>query len=177
MMLNLWDGIKKGSRFKSKKNVILLGYNATASTIAHELFHKIDHTYGISESGILTNVIQKDYKYLQYLPKTYGISIEDMLYLKYSHIFVRKNKVKEHYAGISDILNGMSKGKIKLGYIHPDPDYWNKPFALEKETWANYGSMIYIRNEEAWITANNIFPSITKQVNVILKEFEEELKW
>ncbi len=60
--------------------------------------------------------------------------------------------------------------------IHPDPDYWNKPFALEKETWANYGSMIYIRNEEAWITANNIFPSITKQVNVILKEFEEELK-
>ncbi len=167
---------KKGSRFKSKKNVILLGYNATASTIAHELFHKIDHTYGISESGILTNVIQKDYKYLQYLPKTYGISIEDMLYLKYSHIFVRKNKVKEHYAGISDILNGMSKGKIKLGYIHPDPDYWNKPFALEKETWANYGSMIYIRNEEAWITANNIFPSITKQVNVILKEFEEELK-
>ncbi len=48
---------KKGSRFKSKKNVILLGYNATASTIAHELFHKIDHTYGISESGILTDVI------------------------------------------------------------------------------------------------------------------------
>lgn len=167
---------EKGSRFKSKKNTILLGYSATSSTIAHELFHKIDHTYGISESGILTDVIQKDYKYLQYLSKTYGISIEDMLYLKYSHIFIRKNKVKEHYAGISDILNGMSKGKIKLGYIHPDPDYWNKPFALEKETWANYGSMIYIRNEEAWITANNIFPSITKQVNVILRKFEEELK-
>lgn len=167
---------KKGSRFKSKKNVILLGYNATASTIAHELFHKIDHTYGISESGILTDVIQKDYKYLQYLSKTYGISIEDMLYLKYSHSFIRKNKVKKHYAGISDILNGMSKGKIKLGYIHPDPDYWNKPFRVEKETWANYGSMIYIRNEEAWITANNIFPSITNQINVILRNFEEELK-
>lgn len=88
-----------------------------------------------------------------------------------------EKEVKEPYRGISDILNGMSKGKIKLGYIHPDPDYWNKPFRVEKETWANYGSMIYIRNEEAWITANNIFPSITNQINVILRNFEEELKW
>lgn len=55
-------------------------------------------------------------------------------------------------------------------------NYWKKSFKIEKETWTQYGRMIYIRNEEAWITANNIFPSITKQVNVILKEFEKELK-
>ncbi|USF30361.1 hypothetical protein C820_001802 [Clostridium sp. MD294] len=70
----------------------------------------------------------------------------------------------------------MSKGKIKLGYIHPDPDYWNKPFRVEKETWANYGGMIYMQNKDVWIVANSIFPNITEQVNVILKEFERGLK-
>ena len=70
----------------------------------------------------------------------------------------------------------MSKCKIFLGYGHREEGYWDKPFALEKETWANYGSMIYMQNEEVWVTANNIFPSITKQVNIILKELEKELK-
>ncbi len=167
---------KKGSRFKGKKNIILLGYDATASTIAHELFHKIDRTYGISRSGILTNVIQKDYENLQHISKFYGISIENMLYLKHNHIFRKENRIKKHYGGISDILHGMSKCKIFLGYGHREEGYWDKPFALEKETWANYGSMIYMQNEEVWVTANNIFPSITKQVNIILKELEKELK-
>lgn len=169
---------KKGSRFKGKKNIILLGYDATASTIAHELFHKIDRTYGISESGILTDAIQKDYKDLQRVSKFYGISIENMLYLKHTHIFrtEKENRVKKHYGGISDILHGMSKCKIFLGYGHREEGYWDKPFALEKETWANYGSIIYMQNEEVWVTANNIFPSITKQVNIILKKLEEELK-
>ncbi len=85
-------------------------------------------------------------------------------------------RVTEPYRGISDIVHGMSKGKIFLGYGHTKKDYWKKPFRVEKETWAQYGRMIYIRNEEAWITANNIFPSITNQINVILRNFEEELK-
>ena len=34
---------EKGSKFKEKSNIILLGQDATASTIAHELFHKIEH--------------------------------------------------------------------------------------------------------------------------------------
>ena len=167
---------EKGSRFVGKRNIILLGYDTTASTIAHELFHKIDHTYSISRSGILTNVIQKDYRGLQHTSKIYGISIENMLYLKYTYIFRKENRVKEPYRGISDILHGMSKGKIFLGYGHIQENYWDKPFKVEKETWAQYGRMIYMQNEDVWIVTNNIFPNITEQINVILKNFEEELK-
>ena len=167
---------EKGSKFKEKSNIILLGQDATASTIAHELFHKIDHTYGVSRSGILTSVIQEDYRNLQRTSKFYGISIENMLYLKYTHIFRKENKVTEPYRGISDILHGMSKGKIFLGYGHTKKDYWKKPFRVEKETWAQYGRMIYMQNEDVWIVTNSIFPNITEQVNVILKEFERGLK-
>ncbi len=162
---------EKGSKFKEKSNIILLGQDATASTIAHELFHKIDHTYGVSRSGILTSVIQEDYRNLQRTSKFYGISIENMLYLKYSYIFVDEKEVKEPYRGISDILHGMSKGKIFLGYGHRKKDYWKKPFRVEKETWAQYGRMIYMQNEDVWIIANDIFPNVTKQINAILKEF------
>ncbi len=169
-----WE--KMRSRFKGRKNKILLGKRATKVTVAHELFHKIDYTYGISKSGILTNAIKKDYENLQYLSKIYRMSIEDMLYFKYPHIFVDRDKVKEFYAGISDILHGMSKGKINLGYIHPDPDYWNKPFRVEKETWANYGGMIYMQNKDVWIVANSIFPNVTEQINAILRDFEMELR-
>lgn len=167
---------EKGSKFKEKSNIILLGQDATASTIAHELFHKIDYTYGISRSGILTSVIQEDYRNLQRTSKFYGISIENMIYLKYTHIFRKENRVTEPYRGISDILHGMSKGKIFLGYGHRKKDYWKKPFRVEKETWAQYGRMIYIQNKDVWIVANDIFPNITEQINVVLRKFEEELK-
>ena len=99
-----------------------------------------------------------------------------MLYLKYTHIFRKENRVKEPYRGISDILHGMSKGKIFLGYGHIQEGYWKKPFKVEKETWAQYGRMIYMQNKEVWTVTNNIFFSITAQINVILKKFEEELK-
>ncbi len=36
--------------------------------------------------------------------------------------------------------------------------------------------MIYMQNEDVWIVTNSIFPNITEQVNVILKEFERGLK-
>ncbi len=172
---------KKGSRFKGKKNTIYLGEDATKETIAHELFHKIDHTYKISNNSIFTNVIEKDYENLQHASKFYGISIENMLYLKHNHIFINEKEikeleVKEAYRGISDILHGMSKGKIDLGYGHRTEGYWYKPFRLEKETWAQYGRMIYMQNKDVWIIANDIFPNVTKQINVILKNFEQELK-
>lgn len=31
--------------------------------------------------------------------------------------------------------------------------------------------MIYMQNKDVWIVANNIFPSVTEQVNVILRNF------
>ena len=169
------------SKFNGKKNIIYLGEDATKETIAHELFHKIDYTYKISNNDIFKNVIEKDYENLHRASKFYGISIENMLYLKHNHIFINEKEIKElevkgAYRGISDILHGMSKGKIDLGYGHRTEGYWDKSFRVEKETWAQYGRMIYMQNKDVWIIANDIFPNVTKQINIILKNFEQELK-
>lgn len=50
-----------------------------------------------------------------------------MLYSKYKEAFETLEngtlKLKDEYRGISDILNGMSGGKIQFGYGHK-PIYW-----------------------------------------------------
>lgn len=154
------------------KGVIYIAENATPSTIAHELFHEIDHTYGLTQNGALTLQIQNDYKRLLQLSSNYGKSIEDMLYLKYPEVFEngrRGIKLQEEFRGISDILNGMSRGKIRLGYRHQD-DYWLKPLKLEKETWAQYGRMIYQSDERVLEFMEILFPETTTEVYRMLKE-------
>ena len=164
-------GEGSNSRFNNKRNKVFLGAKATSETIAHELFHKIDYTYGISESGILTKAIQQDYKRLQDLATGYGKSIEDMLYFKYPHIFKNRGRMKEDYRGISDILHGMTNGSILLGYGHTK-EYWSKRLSLERETFAQYGRMLYMENEEVWKVATGMFPDITNQINAILRGLE-----
>ena len=94
-----------------------------------------------------------------------------MLYSKYKEAFeysVSGNlKLKEEYRGVSDILNGMSGGKIKLGYRH-SAQYWEHTLALEKETWAQFGRTLYNENENAIDMLKFICPetyaTITKKV-------------
>ena len=102
----------------------------------------------------------------------HGNSIKDMLYSKYSEAFEmgrRGLKLKEEYRGISDILNGMSAGKISLGYRHEE-SYWKKEKSLERETWAQYGRMIFQDNEKVLEFAEVLFPETTVEVLRILKE-------
>ena len=154
-----------------RDGVIYLNSKATPSTLAHELFHKLDKDYGISESGLLSNSIKNDYQRLKNIAEGYGGSIEDVLYSKYKEAFeysVSGNlKLKEEYRGVSDILNGMSGGKIKLGYRH-SAQYWEHTLALEKETWAQFGRTLYNENENAIDMLKFICPetyaTITKKV-------------
>ena len=129
-----------------RKGEIYLTGTVSPSTIAHELFHKLDHDYGISESGHLTQSIRNDYQRLKNMAEGYGGAVEDLLYSKYPEAFVQiidKRKVKEEFRGIADILSGMSGGKIQLGYGHNN-GYWQKQvFMLEKEAWAQFGRILY----------------------------------
>lgn len=118
----------KNSYFDLNNGTIYVSQSATAETIAHELFHEIDKTYGIIDNGALEEQIRNDYKRLMKASEKHGNSIKDMLYSKYSEAFEmgrRGLKLKEEYRGISDILNGMSAGKISLGYRHEE-SYWKK---------------------------------------------------
>lgn len=163
---------RKNSYFNPDDHKIYVSQRATADTIAHELFHEIDNTYRIIDNGALTEQIQSDYKRLIRVSKKHGKSIENMLYSKYPEAFEMGRhgiKLKEEYRGISDILNGMSSGKIRLGYRHED-SYWEKEKRIESETWAQYGRMLFQDDEKVLEFAEVLFPETTVEVLRILKE-------
>ena len=126
-----------------------LSKSAGTDVIAHELFHEIDETYGLTDNGMLKDSIQADYQKLQEDAKMYGITIQEMM-------------VKEEYRGISDILHGMSDGEIYMGYSHKS-EYWKKRRRLEKESWAQYGRMYYM-NGDALEVARQIFPRTSEEI-------------
>lgn len=153
--------------FSWKENKIYLQNNVEASTIAHELFHKIDHDNSITKNKLLENCINFDYKNLKSSAEKAGLSIEDMLYLKYPKAFEKKGKMKQEYRGFSDIISGMTNGKIRLGYRHDD-EYWKIKSHLSKETFAQYGRFYYDNNPEVMKLVTEMLPETSKQVEMLI---------
>ena len=156
-----------------REGTIYLSSDATPSTLAHELFHKLDGEYGISESGMLSEVVRNDYERLKNIAEGYGGSIEEMLYSKYKEAFETLEngalKLKDEYRGISDILNGMSGGKIRFGYGHK-PIYWQRNLALEKETFTQFGRTLYDGNKSAMDMLRYICPETHEIIISKLRE-------
>ncbi|MBQ1538652.1 MAG: hypothetical protein IIZ73_10120 [Ruminococcus sp.] len=157
----------KDSRNRIINDTIYLANSAIPSTIAHELFHKVDTDNKISSSGVLDKCVKSDYDSLIKQAQDAGQTIEDMLYLKYPNAFERKGLLKSEYRGVSDIINGMTGGQVNLGYRHSN-SYWAKPQKLQRETFAQYGRMLFEENEDTWAMVRDIFPGTTKQIDSII---------
>ena len=172
--VNFAKSTKKSSYFNKDEKTVYLKDNADLSTVAHELFHEIDSTYQISESGMIINQIESDYNRLKNMALGYGKEIDEMIYSKYPNIFYtndfNKTIVYKEYRGISDIIHGMTNGKIDLAYGHRQKGYWNGENALAKETWAQYGRMLYENNDDVLKVLQELFPETTSEINRILKE-------
>lgn len=166
--VNYEQSARKNSYFNAKVNTVFLARGASTSTVAHELFHKIDSDNKISANGFLNNAIRNDYNELQKKAIDSGQTLENMLYSKYPEAFVKKGKMKEEYRGISDIIHGMSNKNIDFGYGHYKNNYWEKPFKLQKEIFAQYGRMYFEENKDVLKMLQDIFPEITSQVNAII---------
>lgn len=162
---------RRQSYFDGKE--IYLTKNAQNDTIAHELFYEIDYSYRLTGDGMLSDSVRNDYERIRNSARIYGKPIEEMLYSKYPKAFYidqrGKLKMNEQYRGISDILNGMSKGNIKLGFGHGSKGYWDKPLALEKETFAQYGRMLYNQDKLVLKMAKEIFPETNSEIMGTLK--------
>lgn len=159
------------SFFRNKEGCVYLAKNAEYSTIAHELFHEIDNHYGITDNGGLEMELLSDHKRLRDMEKKAGKTIPEMLYSRHPEMFEEnysKLVVKRKYRGMADIINGMSGGKVKLGYRHAD-DYWKRERALQKETWAQYGRMYYSGDEEVMEALRDVLPETTKEFERIIE--------
>ena len=161
------------SKFNHKKNTVYLADTTITSTVAHELFHKIDHDNNISASRRLTGCIQSDYTELMRRASEKRQNLQEMFSALYPDAFVAHGILAEEYRGVSDIISGMTNGSVFLGYKH-DKDYWKRPLALEKETFAQYGRMLFESNPEVIVFLKEMFPETTKEVDRIISEISKQ---
>ncbi len=134
-----------------------------SSTIAHELFHVIDAKYNITNNSLLSAKLDDDYKKLLQLSKG---DIVTYLAKEFPHAFTSSSnytKMKKEYRGISDILNGLSYGEIKLGFSHRDSYWKNDSTKCIKEAWAQYGRIGFEANQEVIDMLMSIFPNFTNE--------------
>ena len=66
----------------------------------------------------------------------------------------------------------MTKGELRLGYIHDKQEYWEQFLKVGKETFTQYGRMLYMEKEEVWKVAADMFANITKQINAVVRELK-----
>ena len=150
------------------EDTITIGINAPPSTIAHELFHKLDK--GRTISAELSDSLIQDFIALNVQS---GGDIKEYLSTKYKNAFVRNLDndlvVKPEFRGIGDILNGLSGGQVAYGYGH-SKSYWSKRGSLEAEAWAQFGRVYYDNNTDVIRMFEEIFPNLSKRAKEKLKE-------
>lgn len=159
----------KRSYYRQLGSVVGLGRNAVPSTLAHELFHRIDAGGKISKG--LSEALEKDYAALA---AASGGDVKGYLMRLYPMAFeirgLAENQVfRSGYRGISDILNGLSSGKIRYGYGH-EPGYWKQKGALSSEAWAQFGRILYENDREVMKMLYGIFPNFKESAILALKE-------
>lgn len=158
------NSTRKNSYYNGHK--VYLGRLAMPDTLAHELFHEVDETYGLVDDGFLMNSIAEDYTQLV-INAGKERDIEKYLKRKYRKAFhfsiLGVSKVCEPYRGISDIIHGASGGRVFLGYGHVKKGYWsgNK---LQKEAFAQFGRMLYNQDEDVLNMLETEFPKTYKEV-------------
>lgn len=158
----------KKSYYRPMESVVEIGRNATPSTLAHELFHKIDAGGKISMG--LSEALARDYVALNVASET---NIRNYLMRLYPEAFTRISKagmpvMGEAYRGVADILNGLSGGKETYGFKH-SIGYWASSGALEAETWAQFGRIQYENDLEVLKLFQDIFPNFSQDAIIALK--------
>ena len=70
----------------------------------------------------------------------------------------------KNYRGISDIIHGLTKGKVFLGYGHSKKDYWLQHKILENETFAQYGRIMYNQDEKVMDMFKEVFTETNREI-------------
>lgn len=155
------------SRLRGK--AILISKYAPPSTLAHELFHKLDLDHMVSMS--LGESLMQDYTALNLKS---NFDIVAYLLQEFPEAFDKVGLTQKHhfdkqYRAISDIINGLTDGEVNLGYIHPD-GYWKHPGALEAEAWAQFGRVMFENQSDVLKMFQSLFPNFYRGAIMALKE-------
>lgn len=158
----------KHSYYRGLEDVVEVGQNAQPSTLAHELFHRLDRN-GSTSKALMPGLTQ-DYVALNVVG---GGDIKEYLVRRYPAAFVQDRLstdtlFQKEYRGISDILNGLSVGKTDFGFGHR-PTYWAEAGTLEAEAWAQFGRIQFENKPEVLKMLSDLFPNLEKSAMLALK--------
>ena len=142
----------------------------TPSTIAHEVFHQIDAENEITKKGIFKKALEQDYERILFLSEG---NIKEYMKKNYKNAiyYNEDNEIRlmKEYRGISDMLSGLTKNKVFLGYGHRN-SYWEKDeLNLSKEAWAQYGRTTYDNYNEPIEMLQFLFPNFYQRVIIEIK--------
>lgn len=168
--------LRKGKNSVYKASVDAVGINVKSppSTLAHELFHKIDFKYKVTAQHDFDSLLRQDYEAL--LERANG----DLYWLfarKYPNA-IRYSldgdiKVTKKHRGLSDVLSGVSDGKWLFGYFH-SKEYWqSSKNKLPREAWAQIGRILYENDKEALELFQTCFPTFYESAILVLKELKQ----
>ena len=162
--------VNSKSAYYTNANIISIQNGSPMGTIAHETFHYIDHKYKINKKYNLSEPLQKDWGNL--LKKSNG-NIVGYLKQNYPEAFT-KNKYnddifRKEYRGISDIISGLSKDQINLGYHH-HYEYWKEKGKLKAEAWAQFGRIYYDNDDKARKMFSELFTNYENNAIICLEE-------
>lgn len=160
------------SEYMQGINAIGISTDAAPSTLAHELFHKIDAKNNITKGSSMIKNFIADYDKIG--------DVSGLLQNQFPEAFELTSRghrrLKEEYRGISDIISALSKGTVKLGYGHSEK-YWNKQDGIQmQEIWAQYGRIYYDNNPKVISMLETLFPSGTQRVNIKLRRLVEDVE-
>lgn len=160
---------KEKSLYDNILNIVKINTKKSESTLAHELFHKIDRKYKISKSNKIYNCLKSDLQKIEMNKINIINQLKKIDPTAFTVNNIGKIVLKEEYRGLADIINGYSKGNIKLGYGHTKK-YWKKSNSLGKETFAQFGRMYYENNSRVINTLDRLLPNTKEYIDNSLKE-------
>lgn len=160
-----------GGRSKSIKrlNVIKIDTKGDPSTLAHEIFHQFDNQMKITKDGMFGHLLREDYKNFLSLNEN---DPAGYLLKNYPNIFwIKGGKTicGDEGKAISDIISGLTNNEINFGYGHT-PEYWARKRSLDRESWAQFGRLLYQNEDEVIEIIKTVFPSYFKSANIKLEE-------
>lgn len=161
------------SKYNRKLDMIKLNVsNNDVSTLAHELFHKIDEKNKITKNNDLRKYIEKDLKRIGTNRESFINEISKYDINAFTINKLGKYELKEKYRGISDIINGYTDGRVKLGYFH-SKEYWNRDRKnLSRETFAQFGRMYYDNDSMVIHTLEHLLPSTKQMIDINLRRIK-----
>ena len=153
-------------------NAVGISKSADSSTLAHELFHKIDARYGVTKGSTLVDAFEADFAKIDDVVSTLNYQFPDAFELSYEG----HKRLKEPYRGVSDIISALTNGEINLGYGH-SKKYWARYDQIRmQEIWAQCGRIYFSNDPKVVNMAERLFPSGTSRVKLKIRRLVKNVE-